>query len=41
MTGEAESARPTGHAWEDGRDQPGVDTLVTVTFTQRLYRGPS
>lgn len=22
-------------AWEDGRDQPGVDTLVTVTFCER------
>lgn len=22
-------------AWEDGRDQPGVDTLVTVTFTEQ------
>ena len=22
-------------AWEDGRDQPGVDTLVTVTFEER------
>jgi uncharacterized protein YndB with AHSA1/START domain len=22
-------------AWEDGRDQPGVDTLITVTFTER------
>jgi uncharacterized protein YndB with AHSA1/START domain len=22
-------------AWEDGRDQPGVDTLVTVTFAER------
>lgn len=22
-------------SWEDGRDQPGVDTLVTVTFTEQ------
>jgi uncharacterized protein YndB with AHSA1/START domain len=22
-------------AWEDGRDQPGVDTLVTVTFSEQ------
>ena len=22
-------------AWEDGRDQPGVQTLVTVTFAER------
>jgi uncharacterized protein YndB with AHSA1/START domain len=22
-------------AWEDGRDQPGVETLVTVTFTEQ------
>jgi uncharacterized protein YndB with AHSA1/START domain len=22
-------------AWEDGRDQPGVDTLVTVTLTEK------
>ncbi len=22
-------------AWEDGRDQPGVDTLVTVTFEEK------
>jgi uncharacterized protein YndB with AHSA1/START domain len=22
-------------AWEDGRDQPGVDTLVTVTFAEQ------
>ncbi len=22
-------------AWEDGRDQPGVETLVTVTFTEK------
>lgn len=22
-------------AWEGGRDQPGVDTLVTVTFTEK------
>lgn len=22
-------------AWEDGRDQPGVETLVTVTFTDQ------
>jgi len=22
-------------AWEDGRDQPGMDTLVTVTFTEK------
>ena len=21
-------------AWEDGRDQPGIDTLITVTFTE-------
>lgn len=22
-------------AWEDGRDQPGIETLVTVTFTEQ------
>ena len=22
-------------AWEDGRDQPGVETLVTVTFAEK------
>jgi len=22
-------------AWEDGRDQPGIETLVTVTFTEK------
>jgi hypothetical protein len=48
MTGEAESARPTGHERPGGAwraciesDAYGVDTLVTVTFTQGLYRGPS
>jgi uncharacterized protein YndB with AHSA1/START domain len=25
-------------AWEDGRDQPGVDTLVTVTFAEQGAR---
>ena len=25
-------------AWEDGRDQPGVETLVTVTFTEQEGR---
>lgn len=22
-------------AWEDGRDQPGIETIVTVTFTEQ------
>jgi uncharacterized protein YndB with AHSA1/START domain len=25
----------TTFAWEDGRDQPGVETLITVTFTEQ------